>query len=172
VRSSEVYGSYPPGWYSSSAPGKARSASSSKRCSLRRKKSSVGIGASAGGLEAFLQLLAHLPATTGMAYVFVQHLDPSHESFLPALLARVTTMPVREVRDVVVVCPNQVYVIAPNTTLTLEGGRLLPLPRMMTNGQHLSIDRFLCSLAADRHRSAIGVLLSGTASDSGVPLLF
>src|SRR5437667_7977709 len=80
----------------------------------------VGIGASAGGLEAFLQLLTHLPATTGMAYVFVQHLDPSHESLLPALLARVTTMPVREVRNVVVVCPNQVYVITPNTTLTLE----------------------------------------------------
>lgn len=125
----------------------------------------VGIGASAGGLEAFIQLLTHLPSTTGMAYVFVQHLDPSHESLLSDLLARVTTMPVCEVRDVVVVRPNQVYVIAPNTTLTLEHGRLLPLPRMMTDGQHLSIDRFLCSLAADRHSSAIGVLLSGTASD-------
>lgn len=125
----------------------------------------VGIGASAGGLEAFIQLLTHLPSTTGMAYVFVQHLDPSHESLLSDLLARVTTMPVCEVRDVVVVRPNQVYVIAPNTTLTLEHGRLLPLPRMMTDGQHLSIDRFLCSLAADRYSSAIGVLLSGTASD-------
>src|SRR5947209_20491586 len=98
----------------------------------------VGIGASAGGLEAFIQLLTHLPANTGMAYVFVQHLDPSHESLLSDLLARVTTMPVCEVRDVTVVSPNHVYVIAPNTSLTLERGKLLPLPRTMTAGQHLS----------------------------------
>ncbi|MEO8955175.1 MAG: chemotaxis protein CheB [Ktedonobacteraceae bacterium] len=125
----------------------------------------VGVGASAGGLEAFIQLLTHLPANTGMAYVFVQHLDPSHESLLSDLLARVTTMPVCEVRNVTVVSPNHVYVIAPNTSLTLEHGKLLPLPRTMTAGQHLSIDRFLSSLATDRGQQSIGILLSGTASD-------
>src|SRR5258708_15101761 len=75
----------------------------------------VGIGASAGGLEAFTRLLAHLPATTGMAYVFVQHLDPTHASLLPGLLARVTTMPVREITDGMRVEPNQVYVLPPNS---------------------------------------------------------
>jgi len=73
----------------------------------------VGIGASAGGLEAFTRLLEHLPATTGMAYVFVQHLDPTHPSLLPGLLARVTTMAVREVTDGMRVEPNQVYVLPP-----------------------------------------------------------
>src|SRR5690349_7369335 len=80
----------------------------------------VGIGASAGGLEAFTRLLEHLGATTGMAYVFVQHLDPAHASLLPGLLARVTTMPVREVTAGMRVEPNHVYVLPPNATLTLE----------------------------------------------------
>src|SRR3954469_25358362 len=71
----------------------------------------VGIGASAGGLEAFTRLLEHLPVTTGMAYVFVQHLDPTHASLLPDLLARVTTMPVREITNGMPVKPNQVYVL-------------------------------------------------------------
>src|SRR2546421_12316642 len=90
----------------------------------------VGIGASAGGLEAFIQLLTHLPTTTGMAYVFVQHLDPSHESLLSDLLSRATTMSACADRAVVVVRRKQGDVRSPNTTLTLAPGGIHPLPRV------------------------------------------
>lgn len=125
----------------------------------------VGIGASAGGLEAFTKLLKHLLPTTGMAYVFVQHLDPSRRSLLPDLLARVTKMSVCIAQDQMMVEPDHVYVIPPDTDLTLEQGMLHILPRTQRGGQHLSIDRFFRSLALDRSHQAIGVLLSGTASD-------
>jgi Chemotaxis response regulator containing a CheY-like receiver domain and a methylesterase domain len=125
----------------------------------------VGIGASAGGLEAFTQVLKHLPATTGMAYVFVQHLDPAHASLLSDLLARTTPMNVREAREGMEVEANHVYVIAPNTDLTLEQSTLKLAPQTKTEGQHLSIDTFLSSLAESSHHQAIGVILSGTASD-------
>ena len=125
----------------------------------------VGIGASAGGLEAFIQLLTNLPPTLGMAYVFIQHLDPAHESLLPDILSRVTTMPVSEVQNMLVVESDHVYVITPNTNLTIHHGRLVLLPRELKNGQHLSIDTFFQSLAADCQQLAIGVLLSGTAAD-------
>lgn len=84
----------------------------------------VGIGASAGGLEAFGQLLQCLPADTGMAFVLIQHLDPVHESQLAPLLSKNTIMPVTEVRDPQVVEPNHVYVIPPNTSMTIEHGQL------------------------------------------------
>lgn len=125
----------------------------------------VGIGASAGGLEAFTRLLEHLPATTGMAYVFVQHLDPTHPSLLPGLLARVTTMPVREVVDGMSVEANQVYVLPPNANLTLAQGIFTLGPLLSLSGQRLSIDHFFRSLARECRSQAIGVLLSGTASD-------
>ncbi|MHB8600146.1 MAG: chemotaxis protein CheB [Ktedonobacteraceae bacterium] len=125
----------------------------------------VGIGASAGGLEAFIQLLTNLPPNLGMAYIFIQHMDPIHESLLPDILSRVTAMPVSEVRDRQVIEPDHVYVIIPNINLTISKGRLVLLPREIKDGQHLSIDTFLQSLAADRQQLAIGVLLSGTASD-------
>ena len=130
----------------------------------------VGIGASAGGLEAFTQLLAHLPTTTGMAYIFVQHLAPSHSSILPDLLARVTKMPLRVAQDQMIVEQNHVYVIPPNADLTLEQGIIQLLPRTQQGGQHLTIDRFFRSLAQDRSRQAIGVLLSGTAFDGTLGL--
>ncbi len=101
----------------------------------------VGIGASAGGLEAFTHLLEHLPATTGMAYVLVQHLDPTHKSLLADLLARATRMDVCEAREGMEVCANHVYIIAPNTDLTLEQGSLQLVPQTKTDGQHLSIPR-------------------------------
>ncbi len=125
----------------------------------------VGIGASAGGLEAFTRLLEHLPTTTGMAYVFVQHLDPSHHSILPDLLARVTKMPLCAAQDQMMVEPDHVYIIPPNTDLTLSQGTLRLLPRTQHSGPHLTIDLFFRSLAQDRNHWAIGVLLSGTASD-------
>lgn len=125
----------------------------------------VGIGASAGGLEAFTRLLGHLPATTGMAYVFVQHLDPTHASLLPSLLARVTAMSVREIRDGMPIESNQVYVLPPNATLALAQGTFTLGPLLALSAERFAIDSFLRSLARERGPHAIGVLLSGTASD-------
>ncbi len=125
----------------------------------------VGIGASAGGLEAFTELLRFLPVDTGMAYVLVQHLAPTHKSLLTELLARVTPMHVREARDGLVVEANQVYVIPPNTDMTLAHGVLTLVTQTKTDGQYLSIDTFLRSLAESQSERAIGVILSGTASD-------
>src|SRR5437016_7096314 len=125
----------------------------------------VGIGASAGGLDAFTQLLRHLPAQTGMAFVLVQHLDPDHESVLAQILARVTSMPVREVQDELRIAPNHVYIIPPNTDMA-TAQRVLKLQRRQPGrAPHHSIDFFFESLARDQHERAIGVILSGTASD-------
>jgi two-component system CheB/CheR fusion protein len=98
--------------------------SGESRTPLRDSFPIVGIGASAGGLEAFTLLLHELPADTGMGFVLVQHLDPVHESALSKLLAKATAMPVREVTDNLTVQPNQVYVIPPNTILSIEQGIL------------------------------------------------
>lgn len=125
----------------------------------------VGIGASAGGLEAFTQLLAALPPRTGLALVLVQHLDPTHESTLTALLARTTQLPIHEVRDGMRVEPDHVYVIPPNANMAVLHGRLSLIPRTEDRGLHLPVDFFFRSLAADQQSRAIGVILSGTASD-------
>jgi two-component system, chemotaxis family, CheB/CheR fusion protein len=125
----------------------------------------VGIGASAGGLEAFTQLLRALPTNTGMAFVLVQHLEPKHESMLTKLLARATAMPVREISERMRVEPNSVYVIPANADLSLIDGLLHVVGRMAPAGRHLPIDYFFRSLAETRKSQAIGVILSGTASD-------
>jgi two-component system CheB/CheR fusion protein len=89
----------------------------------------VGVGASAGGLEAFTNLLPHLPPDTGMGFVLVQHLDPDHESALTQLLTRVTSLPVAEVKDKTRVKPNHIYVIPPNTNMAIAQGVLRLQPR-------------------------------------------
>lgn len=130
----------------------------------------VGVGASAGGLEALTQLLQNLPVDTGMAFVLVQHLDPEHESALTEILARTTSMTVLEVRDMVVVQANHVYVIPPGKTLSVKGGQLRLEPRKEASGAARSIDTFLESLAQEQQEGAIGVILSGTASDGTLGL--
>lgn len=125
----------------------------------------VGVGASAGGLNAFTKLLKNLPADTGMAFVLVQHLDPKHVSLLPELLARASAMPVVEISDGTRIAPNHVYVMPPNYSLAMLHGVLHLMPRPDEHGKHLPIDDFLRSLAEDRQSNAIGVILSGTASD-------
>ena len=120
----------------------------------------VGVGASAGGLEAFTELLSHLPVDTGMAFVLVQHLDPQHESALTKLLARATTLPVREATHDLRVKPDHVYVIPPNRGLRIAGGVLKLEPRRKSRTPHRSIDLFLESLAQDQGERAIGVVLS------------
>jgi two-component system CheB/CheR fusion protein len=125
----------------------------------------VGIGASAGGLEAFTQLLTALPVTTGMAFVLVQHLDPAHESQLTQILSRATAMPVYQVIDGMAIHPNSIYIIPPNATLTVVRGALRLAPRALDHAAHLPIDCFFESLAEQQGRLAIGVILSGNGSD-------
>ena len=126
----------------------------------------VGVGASAGGLEAFSLLLGALPADTGMAFVLIQHLDRTHPSMLAAALSSTTSMPVTQAEDCERVEPNHVYVIPPNADLALMSGLLTLLPRHNEKHQpHLPIDFFFRSLAEERGARAIGVVLSGSASD-------
>jgi two-component system CheB/CheR fusion protein len=116
-------------------------------------------------LEAFTKLLRHLPPDTGMAFVLVQHLDPKHESILASLLSRATKMTVREAVDQTRVEPNHVYVMPPNTNITIMDSTLRLTRRLDTRTVHMPIDHFLHSLAGAQKDKAIGVILSGTASD-------
>lgn len=125
----------------------------------------VGIAASAGGLEAFTELISHLPTDTGMAFVLIQHLSPDYESLLSEILGRATAMPVRQVEDRMMVEPNEVYVIPPNTQMTLVDGMLHLAPRQKILGKYLPGDLFFESLAADRGNKAIAVVLSGADGD-------
>lgn len=130
----------------------------------------VGIGASAGGLAAFTDFLRHMPADSGMAFVLVQHLDPQQPSLLPELLASHTTMPVQAVVDQTPVAPNHVYLIPPNTALTIRQRVLHLAPPTEAHGQRLPIDHFFRSLALDQGARAIGIVLSGTGADGSAGL--
>jgi two-component system, chemotaxis family, CheB/CheR fusion protein len=123
----------------------------------------VGIGGSAGGFEAAMELLRHLPAKTGMAFVIVQHLDPHHASQLPKLLGKVTAMPVIQLADTVSPRPNTVYVQPPNKCVIVKDNALKLIGR--TEKLNLAIDQFFESLTDDRGARAIGVILSGTGTD-------
>ncbi len=125
----------------------------------------VGVGASAGGLEAFSSLVRALPPKPGFALVLVQHLAPQHESALPTLLTSYTTMPVLQVTDGMRVERNHLYVIPPNVQMGLTDGNFDLRPRPDDRTQYTPIDSFLTSLAEHAQSRAIGVILSGTASD-------
>jgi two-component system, chemotaxis family, CheB/CheR fusion protein len=124
----------------------------------------VGVGASAGGLEAFKRLLKAIPESSGMAYILVQHLEPNHESMLPEILQKNTQIPVEEITDNVHVEPNHIYIIPSNKLLTADDGRLRLKPRPR-HKKSLPVDVFFKSLAEVHGSHAIGVVLSGTASD-------
>jgi two-component system CheB/CheR fusion protein len=130
----------------------------------------VGIGASAGGLEAFTEFLRALPSDTGMAFVLVSHLSPSHPSHLAEILSRVSSLPVTEVGDEAAVEANRVYVIPPDRNMVISEGRLKLLPRGEIRGAHHPIDQFLQSLAEVQGHRSIGVILSGTANDGTLGL--
>lgn len=125
----------------------------------------AAIGASAGGIEAFSELLKHLPSDTGMAFVLVQHLDPKHHSMLTQLVAKQTTMPVQEVTEGTKVQANHVYVIPPNATMTISNHTLQLSPRSEAPSVQMTIDRFMRSLAEAQGNRAIGVILSGYGTD-------
>ncbi len=130
----------------------------------------VGIAASAGGLEAFIELLTYLPVDTGMAFVLIQHLAPDHKSLLTEILAKKTKMPVSEVVDGVVVEPNHVYIIAPNTKMILAQGMLRLAAREKVEGKYMPGDAFFTSLAAEQGSKAIAVILSGGDGDGSLAL--
>ncbi len=130
----------------------------------------VGIGASAGGFEAFAEIVNVLPVDTGMAFVLIQHLDPTHESMLAPLLARKSKLPVSQVTDGVAVEPDHVYVIPPNTQMVIRNGSLELAKRPPAGERNLPIDYFFRSLATYRKEGAIGVILSGTATDGTIGL--
>jgi two-component system, chemotaxis family, CheB/CheR fusion protein len=130
----------------------------------------VGIGCSAGGLDALEKFFTHVPANTGLAFVVVQHLAPDHTSALPELLRRFTAMSVVEIQDGIRVQPNCVFIIPPNRDLSLLHDTLHLLEFATPSGLHLPIDFFLRSLAEDRQDQAIGVVLSGMGSDGALGL--
>jgi two-component system CheB/CheR fusion protein len=125
----------------------------------------VGIGASAGGLEAFEQFFAGLPPDTGLAFVLVPHLEPTHRGMMPELLARHTKMRVVEAGDGMEVEPNCVYIIPPNADLAILHGKLQVLEPVAPRGLRTPIDLFFRHLAEDQKERAIGIILSGMGSD-------
>ncbi len=130
----------------------------------------VGVGASAGGLEAFEQFFRKMPPDSGMAFLLVPHLDPGHASMLTEILQRTTGMPVVEAQDQMAVAPNQVYVIPPNRNMAIFHGTIqLSVPEV-SHGHRMPIDSFLRSLAEEQGEKAIGVILSGTGTDGTLGL--
>jgi two-component system CheB/CheR fusion protein len=128
----------------------------------------IGIGASAGGLEALEQFLGNVPENSGMAYVVIQHLDPTQKGMLPELLQRISKMKVFQVKDRMAIKPNCVYVIPPNKSMSILKGRLYLFEPVETRGLRLPIDFFLRSLADDRREQSIGIILSGMGSDGSI----
>ncbi|HLF12706.1 MAG TPA: CheR family methyltransferase, partial [Gammaproteobacteria bacterium] len=146
------------------------SGESSKPTSTRKKAGSpspppiVAIGASAGGLDALKKFLTAMPAESGMAFVLIPHLDPTHESLMVELLAKQTRMPVQEATDGMAIEINHVYVIPPNRYLAIKRRALWLSKPPEPRGLQTAIDFALCSLADDQKDAAIGIILSGTGS--------
>jgi two-component system CheB/CheR fusion protein len=128
----------------------------------------VAIGASAGGLEAITLLLKRLPANTGMAYVYIQHLDAAHKSLLSAILSKATKMKVSEVKHLNAVEPNHLYIIPASKDMSFIEGKLVLSNRKVKTVPHLPIDKFFISLADNQAEGVIGILLSGSGSDGTI----
>ncbi len=131
----------------------------------------VGLGASAGGLSALIKFFENIPDNSGMAFVVVLHLSPTHESNVDAILQRVTAMPVLQVMESVPIEANHIYVIAPDRQLTVSDNILKVNPQERPPGRHVVVDLFFRSLAEARRERAMAVVLSGTGCDGsgGVP---
>jgi two-component system, chemotaxis family, CheB/CheR fusion protein len=130
----------------------------------------VAIGASAGGIEALTELARNLSPDTGLSFVFIQHLDPTHESILTELVSKETKMPVRKVTNGLQVAPNHIYVIPPNAKMSISRNTLELTPREDSRGVQMSIDHFMRSLAEANGNRSIGVILSGSGSDGTLGL--
>ncbi len=124
----------------------------------------VAIGASAGGLAAFEQLIENLPTDTGMAFVLLSHILRGTKSLLPEILSRSTKMPVIQVTDKKQILADHIYILPPDKFMEIQGNSLLLIPRP-EKGVNNAIDHFLFSLAEDRAHGSIGIILSGEGSD-------
>ena len=130
----------------------------------------VGIGASAGGLEALEQFFTNMHPDTCMSFVLIQHLDPTHKSILCELISRYTKMAVLEVEDGMVIQPNTVYIIPPNHYMAILNGKLLLLESTAVPGLRMPIDFFFRSLAEDQKEKGICIVLSGTGTEGALGL--
>ncbi|TLV03413.1 CheR family methyltransferase [Dyadobacter luticola] len=130
----------------------------------------VAIGGSAGGQKAISELLEHLPPSTGLAFVYIQHLSPTHDSRLPEILSKLTPMPVAEAEPLMHVKPDHLYIIPPNRDMEIVDGVLVLMPRKPRPHIHLPIDQFFISLSERQKDGAIGIVLSGMASDGTLGL--
>jgi two-component system CheB/CheR fusion protein len=130
----------------------------------------VGIGSSAGGLEALKKFLTATPPDTGMAFVLIQHLDPTHESLMVDLLARYTAMKVVQIENDMPVEPDRIHIIPPGTSLTIKNGVLLLGKPIERRGMRMPVDNFFMSLAEDQQENSVCVILSGTGSDGTLGL--
>jgi two-component system, chemotaxis family, CheB/CheR fusion protein len=128
----------------------------------------VGIGASAGGLEALEQFFSNMPVNSGMAFVVIQHLDPTHQGLLAELIQRITKMPVVTATDRLLVEPDSVYIIPPNRSMSILNGALHLFEPAEPRGLRLPVDLFFRSLADDRNEQSIGIILSGMGSDGSI----
>ncbi|MGD9294589.1 MAG: chemotaxis protein CheB, partial [Roseobacter sp.] len=131
-----------------------------------KKITIIGIGSSAGGLEAIRELVATLPTSLNVAYVVVQHMSPHHKSLMTELVARQTSLEVKDVKDGTKPEPSVIYVTPPNTDIVYEDGKL----RLVQPGSEIvspkpSVDRFLLSLADKHGENSMAIILSGTGSD-------
>ena len=129
----------------------------------------VAIGASVGGLEAISALLKNLPIDTGMAYIYVQHLNPDHKSFLTSILSKITKMKVQEIENMEHMVPNNVYIIPYNKGIVVTDGHIKLIPRSK-GGPAISIDILFSSLAQTHKDNVIGIVLSGNAHDGTLGL--
>jgi two-component system CheB/CheR fusion protein len=130
----------------------------------------VGIGGSAGALEAFEEFFRNMPSDSGMAFVLVSHLDPTHKGVMPELLQRVTPMKVLQVKDGMKIQPNHVYVIPPNKDMAIMHGKLQLLKPSLSRGIRMPIDFFFRHLADDQGEKAVGIILSGMGTDGTLGL--
>ncbi len=150
----------------SSRKGAALSQPASAKARGEKNVPIVGMGASAGGLEAFEQFFTNMPPDSGLAFVVVQHLDPTHKSILTDLIRSYTRMVVREVEDGMLIEPNSIYVIPPNSDMATLHGRLHLREPSAPRGLRQPIDAFFRSLAEDRKEKSICIVLSGSGPDS------
>ncbi len=153
-----------------SRPADTGSTETGSQSSVQQSFCIVGIGASAGGLEAFTTFFKAVLPNLGMAYVLVPHLDPQRESAISQILGRATTMPVIQIENGMPIEPDHVYVIPPNCDLALSEARFTITDREQPRSVNAAIDIFFRSLAAERGSNAIGIILSGTASDGTLGL--
>ena len=130
----------------------------------------VGIGASAGGLDAIEKLLTNIPENSGNAFIIIQHMDPTHKSGLVNILSRHTNMKVLQVEDGVQVKPDHVYIIPPNKDMGLLNGKLQLMEPLEPHGLRMPINYFFTSLAQDQQDKSVGIILSGFGSDGSIGL--